>query len=175
MLPKNACWLELETLLKKEVLIIDGAMGTMVQLYKLQEADFRKGHFENHSKELRGNNDLLCLTRPDVIKNIHLEYLRAGAHIIETNTFGATRIAQADYELSDKAKAINHAAVRVARDAVTEYQKENPQARCFVAGAMGPTNKLIFSIFGFSMTALDLAATSHKIESGLQYKKKGFL
>jgi 5-methyltetrahydrofolate--homocysteine methyltransferase len=138
---KHPKLLELEQILQQKILFIDGAMGTMVQTYKLKEEDFRKGHFESHKKDLKGNNDLLCLTRPDVIKAIHLEYLEAGADIIETNTFNATTIAQEDYHLSSYARQINLAAAKVAVQARDEFVSKHPGAKKYVAGALGPTNK----------------------------------
>ena len=107
MLKKNKILVELEQRLKKEILFLDGAMGTVIQLYKLQEADFRKGYFENHPKDLKGNNDLLVLTRPDVVKEIHWDYLEAGADIIETNTFSSTFINQTEYGLENYADQLN--------------------------------------------------------------------
>src|SRR5690606_23812529 len=104
---KSPVLLDLEKTLQQRIMILDGAMGTVIQTYKLQEEDFRKGHFENHPKDLKGNNDLLVLTRPDVIKQIHLDYLKAGADIIETNTFNGTRIAQADYGLEHLVPKLN--------------------------------------------------------------------
>ncbi|MCX7977977.1 MAG: methionine synthase [Bdellovibrionaceae bacterium] len=140
-LPDSPRLRELKNLLSEKILILDGAMGTMVQQYKLSESDYRGEAFSQHPVDLKGNNDLLCLTRPDVIREIHLQYLRAGAQIIETNTFNATRIAQADYQLSDQVVRINRAAVQVAREAVEIFRRENPGALCFIAGALGPTNK----------------------------------
>jgi 5-methyltetrahydrofolate--homocysteine methyltransferase len=113
----------------------------MVQRFKLTEQDFRGERFKHHPVDLKGNNDLLVLTRPDVIKSIHLEYLRSGADVVETNTFNATRIAQADYKLEDVAREINIQAARIAREACLEIEAEFPGRRCFVAGAIGPTNK----------------------------------
>jgi len=113
----------------------------MVQRFKLTEQDFRGERFKHHAVDLKGNNDLLVLTRPDVIKSIHLEYLRSGADIVETNTFNATRIAQADYRLEEAAREINVQAARIAREACQEVEAEFPGRRCFVAGAIGPTNK----------------------------------
>ncbi|MEN0058331.1 MAG: methionine synthase [Bdellovibrio sp.] len=137
---KSALLLELEQVLKNRLLFLDGAMGTMVQLYKLQEADYRGERFKNHSKDLKGNNDLLVLTKPEVIYEIHRQYLQAGADIIETNTFNGTSIAQADYELSDIVYELNVAAARLARQACDDHEKETGK-RCYVAGAVGPTNK----------------------------------
>jgi 5-methyltetrahydrofolate--homocysteine methyltransferase len=127
----------LPALLQRRIAIIDGAMGTMIQRYKLGEADFRGERFRDHAKDLKGNNDLLVLTRPDVIREIHERYLAAGADIIETNTFGATRIAQEDYGLGEIAREMNVAAARVAREAADRFSTaEQPR---YVAGALGPT------------------------------------
>lgn len=131
----------LSELLSRQVLVLDGGMGTMVQRFKLREEDFRGDQFKNHPVDLKGNNDLLVLTRPDVIKSIHLEYLRNGADLVETNTFNATCIAQADYKLEHLAREINLRAARIAREACQQVESEFPGRRCFVAGAIGPTNK----------------------------------
>jgi 5-methyltetrahydrofolate--homocysteine methyltransferase len=127
----------LPALLQQRIVIIDGAMGTMIQRHKLTEADFRGPRFQDHTKDLRGNNDLLVLTRPDVVGGIHEAYLRAGADIIETNTFGATSIAQEDYALPQIAYELNVAAARLARAACDRVATAD-QPR-FVAGALGPT------------------------------------
>lgn len=132
----------LRDLLKERIVFLDGAFGTMVQTYKLSEMDFRGERFKNHSKDLKGNNDLLCLTKPDLIKEIHKMYLEAGADIIETNSFNGTAISQADYGLQDSVYEINLAAARLAKQAVVDYQKTNPRP-CYVAGALGPTNKTL--------------------------------
>ncbi len=124
-------------LLQQRIAIIDGAMGTMIQRHKLTEADFRGERFAAHPKDLKGNNDLLVLTRPDVIGQIHRQYLAAGADLIETNTFGATGIAQEDYGLASIAREMNVAAARIARQAADEYSA--PDRPRFVAGALGPT------------------------------------
>lgn len=132
----------IEALARERILILDGAMGTMIQRHPLEERDFRGTRFANHSRDLKGNNDLLCLTRPDIIEDIHLQYLEAGADIIETNTFNAQRISQADYALEDIARELNVAAVHCARHAVEKYLQQHPGAvRPFVAGAIGPTNR----------------------------------
>ena len=123
--------------LAKRIAIIDGAMGTMIQRYKLSEADFRSARFAAHAKDLKGNNDLLVLTRPDIISAIHEQYLAAGADLIETNTFGATSIAQEDYGLGAIAREMNVAAARIARQAADLYSTPNKPR--FVAGALGPT------------------------------------
>ena len=130
----------LETLLKERILILDGAMGTMAQRYSLEEEDFRGERYAEHPVPLKGNNDLLCLTRPDVIREIHMSFLEAGADIIETNSFSATSIAQADYKLQGEARAINLAAAAVALDAAREMTARTPDRPRFVAGAIGPTN-----------------------------------
>ena len=127
----------LPALLAQRMVILDGAMGTMIQRYALSEADFRGERFAQHGRDLKGNNDVLPLTRPDVIRQIHDEYLAAGADIIETNTFGATRIAQADYDLAEHSRDMNLAAAQIARAAADAYT--TPQSPRFVAGALGPT------------------------------------
>ncbi len=127
----------LPALLQQRILIIDGAMGTMIQRYKLGEADYRGERFKDHPKDLKGNNELLQFTRPDVIQQIHEQYLAAGADIIETNTFGATSVAQDDYGLAALAREMNVAAARLARAACDKYS--TPDKPRFVAGALGPT------------------------------------
>ena len=127
----------LPALLQQRIVIIDGAMGTMIQRYKLGEADFRGARFADHPKDLKGNNDLLVLTRPDVIAEIHEQYLAAGADLIETNTFGTTSIAQEDYGLGHLAREMNVAAARLARQAADKFS--TPGHPRFVAGALGPT------------------------------------
>lgn len=136
----NEVAMELKLALLERILFLDGAMGTMIQRYKLSEADFRGARFQNHPKDLKGNNDLLCLTRPDVVKEIHLQYLRAGADIIETNTFSATKLGQADYACEELIEEINRQAARLAKEACAEWERESGK-RCFVAGALGPTNR----------------------------------
>jgi len=129
--------------LDKRILIIDGAMGTMIQRYQLTEADFRGERFKDHPCDLKGNNDLLNLTRPNVIKAIHLEYLKAGADIIETNTFSTQRISMADYQMEDLSYELSYEGARIAKETVLEFMAENPERRCFVAGAVGPTNRTL--------------------------------
>lgn len=141
-LKKSAAWIELENLLSKKILVIDGAMGTMVQQYKLKEADYRGERFKDHPKDLKGNNDLLCLTRPDVISEIHREYLEAGADILETNTFNGTWIAQTEYGLGSLAFEINKEAARLAKEECLAYEKRTGK-KTYVAGALGPTNKTL--------------------------------
>ena len=127
----------LPAILRQRIAIIDGAMGTMIQRYRLDEAAFRGERFLDHGKDLKGNNDLLQVTRPDVIREIHEQYLAAGADIVETNTFGATSIAQEDYGLGGIARELNLAAARLARAACDKYS--TPDKPRFVAGALGPT------------------------------------
>lgn len=134
------CWQELSALLNSRLLFLDGAMGTMVQLYKLQESDYRGTRFARHEKDLKGNNDLLVLTKPEVIYEIHRQYLEAGVDIIETNTFNGTTIAQEDYGLASIVKELNIEAARLAKKACIDYQQKTGR-RTFVAGAVGPTNR----------------------------------
>lgn len=127
--------------LKKRILVLDGAMGTMIQQYKLGEEDFRKGWFEGHDSPLKGNNDLLSLTRPDIIQAIHAKYLEAGADIVETNTFSGTTIAQEDYNTQDKVYEINYHSAKIAREVADKFSASEPNKPRFVAGSIGPTNK----------------------------------
>ncbi|HJV59961.1 MAG TPA: homocysteine S-methyltransferase family protein [Albitalea sp.] len=127
----------LPEILQQRIVILDGAMGTMIQRYKLGEADFRGERFKDHPKDLKGNNDLLPLTRADVIREIHAQYLAAGADIIETNTFGATSVAQEDYDLAGVAREMNVVAAQLAREACD--RASTPDKPRFVAGALGPT------------------------------------
>lgn len=132
----------IEEILKERILVLDGAMGTMIQRYKLEEEDFRKGWFEDHPHKLKGDNDILVLTRPDVIREIHALYLEAGADILETNTFGGTSVAQADYALEKAVYDINYHGAKIAREVCDEFTARNPEKPRFVAGSMGPTTKL---------------------------------
>ncbi|MFA6958283.1 MAG: methionine synthase [Thermoanaerobaculia bacterium] len=132
---------ELTALLRKRILILDGAMGTSIQRYRLSESDYRGDRFANHPRDLKGANDLLCLTRPSVVEEIHRAYLEAGADILETNTFNATSISMADYGLEPFVREINVEAARLARRAVDAVMERDPSRPRFVAGAMGPTNK----------------------------------
>jgi len=142
--------------LESRILIIDGAMGTMIQRYKLEEADYRGERFKDWPSDLKGNNDLLSLTRPDIIRAIHLQYLEAGADIIETNTFSSTAIAQADYNMQSLAYELNVASAKIAREAIDEFNTKQPTVNGktvnrqpstvnpkFVAGAIGPMNKTL--------------------------------
>src|SRR5438132_11632788 len=134
----------LTKLLRERILVLDGAMGTMIQSRKLTEADYRGPAacgLKGHAHDLKGDNDLLALTNPDVIRAIHNEFLEAGADIIETNTFNATRIAQADYKLENRVREINLAAARIARVCADAWTAKTPDKPRFVAGALGPTNR----------------------------------
>src|SRR5688500_15384512 len=128
---------------KERILIIDGAMGTMIQRYKLEESDYRGERFKNYHSDVKGNSDLLSITQPGIIEAIHREYLEAGADIIETNTFSSTVIAQADYEMQDLAFEMNTAAVQIAKRAAEDYTRKTPNKPRFVAGAIGPLNKTL--------------------------------
>lgn len=127
--------------LAKRILVIDGAMGTMIQRYQLTESDFRGERFKNHPSDVQGNNDLLNITRPDIIKAIHAEYLSAGADIIETNTFSTQRISLADYQMESLAYELSFEGARLAKEVATEFTRNNPNKPRFVAGAIGPTNR----------------------------------
>jgi 5-methyltetrahydrofolate--homocysteine methyltransferase len=133
----------LTRLLSERILVLDGAMGTMVQRHQLTEADFRGERFKNHSRDLRGNNDVLVLTRPDVVAGIHAAYLEAGADIIETNTFSGTSVSQADYGLEELAYEINFEAARLAKAVAAEWTAKTPDQPRFVAGSFGPTTKTL--------------------------------
>ncbi len=136
--------MDIRKALSERILVIDGAMGTMIQRHKLEEADYRGERFKDWPSDLKGNNDLLCLTQPEIIKGIHKQYLYAGADIIETNTFNSQRISMADYHMEDLAFEINVAAAKVAKQAVEEYLKETgDKGGKFVAGAIGPMNKTL--------------------------------
>src|SRR6185436_14246092 len=124
----------LEKLLSQRILLLDGAMGTMIQRARLAEEDFRGARFRDWPRELRGNNDLLSLTQPGLIRDIHLQYLRAGADILETNTFNSTSVALADYGMQGLARELNRAAASLAKEAVREFGSESPR---FVAGVLG--------------------------------------
>lgn len=133
----------LNAAIQNRILIIDGAMGTMIQRYDLQEADYRGEQFKNHASDLKGNNDLLSITRPEIILAIHKEYLEAGADIIETNTFSGTTIAQGDYHLESAVYDINFLSAKIAKQAAEEYTAKNLAKPRFVAGAIGPTNRTL--------------------------------
>lgn len=131
----------IESILAKRIMILDGAMGTMIQRYQLEEADYRGERFKDYEMDLKGNNDLLCLTQPHIIREIHEAYLEAGADIIETNTFNAQKISLADYKMESLAYEINLEAAKIAVAAAEKYTALHPDQPRFVAGALGPTNK----------------------------------
>ena len=131
----------IEDILKKRILVLDGAMGTMLQRYKFQEADFRGERFKDWPSDLQGNNDLLSLTQPEAVKEIHRKFLEAGADIIETNTFSGTTIAMADYDMEELVYELNYESAKIAKQVAEEFTKKNPGKPRFVAGSIGPTNK----------------------------------
>ncbi len=132
---------ELHKLLQERILILDGAMGTMIQSYHLEENDYRGERFTEHPSDLKGNNDLLSLTRPDIIKSIHKAYFDAGADIVETNTFNSTSIAMADYQMEPLVYELNKQGAALAREVANEFQILTPDKPRFVAGVLGPTNR----------------------------------
>lgn len=135
--------MQIHDILKERILVLDGAMGTMIQRHVLTDADFKGDRFKDHPYPLKGNNDLLSITRPDIIKDIHRQYLAAGADILETNTFSSTTIAQADYHLESIAYELNYESAKIAKDVAIEFTKKDPSKPRFVAGAMGPTNRTL--------------------------------
>src|ERR1700744_1738813 len=156
----------IQEVLKERILIIDGAMGTMIQRHKLEEKDYRGERFKDWPSDLKGNNDLLVLTQPDIIEGIHREYLEAGADIIETNTFNAQQISMADYHMEALAFEINVAAATLAKRAAADYTARNPDKPRFVAGAIGPMNKTLslspdVNNPGFRAVSFDEVATAY--------------
>ncbi len=158
---------DIRELLKERILIIDGAMGTMIQRHKLEEADYRGARFKDWHTDVKGNNDLLSITQPQIITGIHKEYLDAGADIIETNTFSSTCIAQADYDMQALAYELNVAAAKCAREAANEFTLKNQDKPRFVAGAIGPLNKTLslspdVNNPGFRAVTFDEVATAYE-------------
>ncbi len=139
---KEDIFVALERTMRERIMIIDGAMGTMIQKHKLNEEDYRGTEFKDHPSNLKGNNDLLNLTRPDVILGIHRGYLEAGSDMLETNTFNSTKISQADYGLEHLAYRLNFEAAKLAKQATVEYTQKTGVRR-YVCGAVGPTNKTL--------------------------------
>ena len=131
----------IKEILKERILVLDGAMGTMIQRHPLEEEDFKGERFKGHAHSLKGNNDLLSITRPEIIKDIHRQYFLAGADIVETNTFSGTTIAQADYHLEDAVYEINFESAKIAREVADEITALEPHKPRFVAGSIGPTNR----------------------------------
>lgn len=137
-------FMSIQETLKKRILVIDGAMGTMIQRHKLTEADYRGTRFADWHSDLKGNNDLLCITQPAIVTGIHLQYLEAGADIVETNTFSSTSIAMADYDMQSLAYELNVAAAKCAKEAISQYKSKHPNAtEKYIAGAIGPLNKTL--------------------------------
>lgn len=132
---------DIRELLKKRILILDGAMGTMIQKHRLQEADFRGERFKDHTKLQKGNNDLLSVTKPELIKSIHKAYLEAGADIVTTNTFNSNSISMADYGMESMVYEMNLRSVKLAAEAISEFENAQEASSHFVAGTLGPTNK----------------------------------
>ena len=132
---------KIKELLSEKILVLDGAMGTMLQAYEFSEEDFRGDRFSDHALPLKGNNDLLSITQPDAIKEVHQKYLEAGADIIETNTFSGTTIAMADYALEEVVYELNYESARLAKEVCIAYEKQHPGTAKFVAGSIGPTNR----------------------------------
>ena len=133
--------MDIQTILKERILVLDGAMGTMIQQYRLEEEDYRADEFAGISNSVKGNNELLSLTQPGIIEEIHRAYLDAGADILETNTFNANRISQADYGMEELCYRLNYESAKIAKAAAQEYTAANPDKPRFVAGAVGPTNR----------------------------------
>ena len=133
----------LADLLKERILVLDGAMGTMIQRYKLDEAGYRGERFADWHQDMKGNNDILCLTQPKIVEDIHREYLAAGADIIESNTFNATSISQADYAMEEFVYELIKAAASIACRAAIDFNEQHPDKPRFVAGAIGPLNKTL--------------------------------
>lgn len=132
---------DIKKILKERILVLDGAMGTMIQSYKLEEEDFRGGRFKDHKHSLKGNNDILSITRPDIIKEIHAEYFQAGADIAETNTFSSTSIAQSDYKMEEIVYELNFQSAKIAKEVADDFTEKEPHKPRFVAGSIGPTNR----------------------------------
>ena len=136
--------MSIKAALQERILVIDGAMGTMIQRHKLMEEDYRGTRFADWHSDVKGNNDLLCITQPAIITGIHLQYLEAGADIIETNTFSSTSIAMADYDMQELAYELNVAAAKCVRDAIEQYKAKHPNSpEKFIAGSIGPLNKTL--------------------------------
>jgi 5-methyltetrahydrofolate--homocysteine methyltransferase len=130
-------------ILTEKILVIDGAMGTMIQRHKLTDKDFRGERFKDYPHDLKGNNDLLSITQPEIIKDIHRQYFSAGADIVETNTFNSTSISQADYSMQELVYELNYESAKIAKEVADEFNKKFPDNPRFVAGALGPTNKTL--------------------------------
>ena len=132
---------KIEHILAEKILVLDGAMGTMLQAYKFEEEDFRAERFKDHPSPLKGNNDLLSITQPKAIKAVHRKYFEVGADIVETNTFSSTSIGMADYAMEDLVYELNVQSAKIAREVADEFTQANPNKPRFVAGSIGPTNR----------------------------------
>ena len=132
---------QIKSLLEQRILILDGGMGTLIQSYKLEEKDFRGARFADHPCDVKGNNDLLSLTQPQIIRDIHRAYFEAGADIVETNTFNGTSIAMADYQMEDLVYELNKVSAELAKEVADEFTANNPDKPRFVTGVLGPTNR----------------------------------
>ena len=153
--------------LEKRILVLDGAMGTMIQQHPLEEADFRSSRFQNHPSPLKGNNDLLSITQPNIIKSIHRAYFEAGADIVETNTFSSTSIGMADYQMEDLAYELNFESAKIAKEVAFEFRKTTPNQPRYVAGSIGPTNRTAsmspdVNDPGFRAITFDALVTSYR-------------
>ena len=153
--------------LEKRILVLDGAMGTMIQQHPLEEADFRSSRFQNHPSPLKGNNDLLSITQPNIIKSIHRAYFEAGADIVETNTFSSTSIGMADYQMEDLAYELNFESAKIAKEVALEFVKTTPNQPRYVAGSIGPTNRTAsmspdVNDPGFRAITFDALVTSYR-------------
>jgi 5-methyltetrahydrofolate--homocysteine methyltransferase len=133
----------IKDVLREKILVLDGAMGSLIQQYNLTDADYRGERFKNFPHEVKGNNDLLSITRPDVIKEIHAKYFKAGADIAETNTFSGTSIAMADYHMEDLVYELNYESAKIAREVADEFTAMDPSKPRYVAGSIGPTNRTL--------------------------------
>lgn len=143
-MPKeSSSFAALRELFASRIVLLDGAMGSMIQTYRLQESEFRGTRFASHPRDLKGNNDLLCLTRPDIVEEVHWKYFAAGADIVETNTFNSTALSQADYGTEAQVVEINRAAAAIARRAARKAEAATPGRHCFVAGAIGPLSRTL--------------------------------
>ncbi|NMB82559.1 MAG: methionine synthase, partial [Ignavibacteria bacterium] len=164
----------LKSILSRRILVLDGAMGTLIQRHKLTEEQFRGEIFKNHPVEIKGNNDLLVLTQPDIIKNIHRQYLEAGSDIIETNTFNGNAISQADYQTEHLVYQINFNAAKIAKEVALEFTNKNPDKPRFVAGALGPTNKTL-SLSPDVMDAGFRSATFDQMKDAYKEQARGLI
>jgi len=166
--------IEIKEILSNRILVLDGAMGTMIQRHNLTEEDYRGDRFKNHSTILKGNNDLLSLTQPEIILDIHREYLKAGADIIETNTFNGTSISQSDYKIEEYVYEINFESAKLAKIAADEFTKENPDKPRFVAGSIGPTNTTL-SLSSDVNNPGFRAVTFDKVKASFKEQAKGLI